>query len=182
MESALRRIILQLSAHSPNGHRALEKWYTLSNGQTLPTYRDLQGVLKELLLELGRTCIVLDALDECQDTELDNLVSLVSMLRSWTQSPLHLLITTQPRSIFTENFGDVTCVSPTFKVTEKDIRSFVADELRSDRYKLKAWASRPAGPNIPNIVERIVQKSHGMSVSLWLQNIYKGSMAFPGSA
>ncbi|KAJ7926469.1 hypothetical protein B0H13DRAFT_2265901, partial [Mycena leptocephala] len=49
VESALRRIILQLSAQSPDGYRALNKHYTLSKGQTPPTYQDLQQVLHELL-------------------------------------------------------------------------------------------------------------------------------------
>ncbi|KAJ7127801.1 ankyrin repeat-containing domain protein [Mycena epipterygia] len=162
VESALRRIILQLSAQAPNRYRALDKHYSLSSGQALPTYQDLQDILKELLLELGRTYIVLDGLDECQDIELIKLVDLISMLWSWTQTPVHLLITSQPRSIFTDNFGAMTCVSPTSEVTAEDIRSFVDSELQSSRYKLKAWASRSGGPNITDITDQIVHKSNGM--------------------
>ncbi|KAJ7102707.1 ankyrin repeat-containing domain protein [Mycena epipterygia] len=138
VENALRRIVLQLSAHSPNGYKALDERHQLSRGQTLPTYQDLQDVLKELLSELARTYIILDALDECQDTEQEKLVDLISMLRSWTQTPLHLLITSQPRGIFTDNFGTMTCVSPTSEVTEEDIRSFVKEGLQSNP-KLKTW-------------------------------------------
>ncbi|KAJ7127859.1 ankyrin repeat-containing domain protein, partial [Mycena epipterygia] len=162
VESALRRIILQLSSYSLNGYRALEEQYTVSNGQTPPSYQELLDILQGLLLELGRTYIILDGLDECEDTEIGKLVALISMLRSWTQSPLHLLITSQPRSIFTENFSGITCVFLASEVTEEDISSFVDDELRSDRYKLKTWASRSHGPNITDVTQHIVQKSKGM--------------------
>ncbi|KAJ7127852.1 ankyrin repeat-containing domain protein [Mycena epipterygia] len=162
VENALQRIVLQLSAHSPYGYRALNKRYELSKGQTLPTYQELQDILQELLLELGCTYIVLDGLDECQDAELDKLVDLVLMLQGWTRSALHFLITSQPRTIFADSFGAMTCISLASELTEQDIRSFLDDELQSNRYRLKTWASRPGGPNIPDITSRIVQKSNGM--------------------
>ncbi|KAJ7127814.1 hypothetical protein C8R44DRAFT_733235 [Mycena epipterygia] len=98
---ALQQIFLQLSAQALNGYGALDKHYRFSGEeQMLPTYQDLVEVFKELLLELEHTYIILDALDECPDIELNELVQLVSMLGSWTEGPLHLLITSQPRSIF----------------------------------------------------------------------------------
>ncbi|KAJ7613825.1 hypothetical protein DFH06DRAFT_136367 [Mycena polygramma] len=54
VETALRRLVLQLSAQSPYRHRALEKHYNLSKGQALPTWHDLRSVLEELLGELQR--------------------------------------------------------------------------------------------------------------------------------
>lgn len=156
VENALRRLVLQLSAHSPNHYRALDKHYTLSKGQTLPTYKDLQGVLEELLLELGRTYIVLDALDECQDTEYDILVDFVSILQGWTRSPLHLLITSQPRTIFIHRFKTIPWISLESNFTEKDIKLFVDSELRGN-HKLKKWMSRAE-----DVADRVVRKSNGM--------------------
>ncbi|KAJ7079508.1 ankyrin repeat-containing domain protein [Mycena crocata] len=156
VENALRRIVLQLSAHSPNHYRVLDKHYTLSKGQTLPTYKDLQEILEELLLELGRTYIVIDALDECQDTEYDNLANFVSILRGWTRSPLHLLIASQPRTIFIHRFEAIPWIFLESKLTEKDIKLFVDSELRGN-HKLKKWL-----PRADEVADRVVRKSNGM--------------------
>ncbi|KAJ7445593.1 hypothetical protein FB451DRAFT_1412623 [Mycena latifolia] len=155
VESALRRITLQLSAQSPYLYRALDKQYRSSNGQTLPTYQDLLKVLKELLLGIGRTYMILDALDECKEDELEQLLDFISILRSWTPTPLHLLITSQPRSIFTEHLRDVPRILLDSSVTDKDIELFVTSELLKPNFKI--WTSRA-----DYIAERIVRKSHGM--------------------
>ncbi|KAJ6541217.1 ankyrin repeat-containing domain protein [Mycena vulgaris] len=152
VESALRRIVLQLSAHSPNPYKVLDKLYMVSKGQTLPTYQDLRNVLESLLLELGRTYIILDALDECKEADLDQILDFISMLRSWTRTPLHLLITSQPRSFFTTAFEDMACVVLDSDVTGKDIRFFVSVELRKPKFKI--WSSRA-----DDITERVVRKN-----------------------
>ncbi|KAJ6504051.1 hypothetical protein DFH09DRAFT_1440359 [Mycena vulgaris] len=151
VNSALRRIILQLSAQCPNPYKTLEEQFKLkSNGQTLPTYHDLQTILEALLLELGHTYIALDALDECQEGDQRRLVDFVSALRKWTPTPVHLLLTSQPRRIFTEAFADVTCIELESDLTQGDIRLFVESELQS----LEPWANRAA--------DRVVSKSKGM--------------------
>ncbi|KAJ7653578.1 ankyrin repeat-containing domain protein [Mycena polygramma] len=156
VEMALRRIVLQLSAQSPYRYRALNKHYNLSKGQTLANYHDLRSILEELLGELQRTYILLDALDECQDPEIDQLVELVSMLRGWNWTPLHLLITSQHRTSFTEEFKDIPCVFLESHLIENDIRSFIAGEISGSR-RMKLWASRAN-----EIVDRIALKCCGM--------------------
>ncbi|KAJ7704827.1 ankyrin repeat-containing domain protein [Mycena rosella] len=158
LDSALRRIVLQLSAQSPHPYRILGNQYTLkSQGQTLPTYQDLLKVLEDLLLELGHTYITLDALDECEDSDHRQLVNFVATLQRWTQTQmLHLLITSQPRRIFTEGFTDITCIELNPHITQEDIRLFVHSELQS----LEIWAY-----NADDVSERVVKKSNGMLVS-----------------
>ncbi|KAJ7445578.1 ankyrin repeat-containing domain protein [Mycena latifolia] len=155
VETALRRIILQLSAQSPHPYRALDEQYRICDGQTLPTYQDLLKLLKELLLELGRTYIVLDALDECKEVDLGELLDFILVLRSRTQTPVHLLITSQPRGIFTENLGDMPCILLDSSLTEKDIHLFVTAELLKPNFKI--WSSRAN-----YITEQVVWKSNGM--------------------
>ncbi|KAJ7445595.1 ankyrin repeat-containing domain protein [Mycena latifolia] len=156
VESALCRICLQLSAQSPHLYRTLDKQYRASNGQTLPTYQDLLKNLKKLLKELGHTYIVLDALDECQEADLEQLLDFVSVLRDWTRTPLHLLITSQPRSVFTEHFQDFPCIELQYDVTQEDIKLFVSSELHAKR-SLNPWISRAE-----YVTEQIVLKSSGM--------------------
>ncbi|KAJ7319384.1 hypothetical protein DFH08DRAFT_1086266 [Mycena albidolilacea] len=156
VETALRRIVLQLSAQSPHPFGPLDKQYNLSRGQALPNYRDLQRILEELLKELGRVYIVLDALDECPDIELAQLVGLISTLRDWTRTPLHLLFTSQKRTIFTEAFTEVACILLDSNITQPDIELFITSELRENR-QLKIWARRT-----DEIVERVLLMSNGM--------------------
>jgi hypothetical protein len=125
----------------------------------LPSYQDLQRILKELLRDLGRTYIVLDALDECKETELGQLMDLIAMLRGWTDSPLHLFITSQPRILFTKHFEKITCIPLESKVIQNDIRLFVENELVVN-LELKIWASRAE-----DVTDQVVSKSNGMSVS-----------------
>ncbi|KAJ7467223.1 hypothetical protein B0H11DRAFT_51465, partial [Mycena galericulata] len=153
VESALRRIVLQLSAQSPHSYRALDEQYKLSNGQKLPSYEDLQKILQQLLSELGRTYVVLDALDECD--ELSQIADLISTLRHWTDSPLHLFITSQTRQIL-EGFKGVPCMILNFNVTQEDIKFFVKTEIQTNP-KLKIWR-----PRVDDITDRVSHKSQGM--------------------
>ncbi|KAJ7269755.1 ankyrin repeat-containing domain protein [Mycena rebaudengoi] len=153
VERALRRIVLQLSAQSCCHYEILSAQYNLSDGQTLPTYDNLQRILEELLRQLERTYIIFDGLDECADNEQVQIITLISRLQKWTESPLHLLFTSQPRAVFSDSFKDVTCVYVESDVTQEDIRLFVEAELR----KMKTWSSR-----IDEITDRVVSKSNGM--------------------
>ncbi|KAJ7269786.1 ankyrin repeat-containing domain protein [Mycena rebaudengoi] len=153
VERALRRIVLQLAAQSRCHYEILDAQYNLSGGQTLPTYHDLQCILEELLRQLERTYIIFDGLDECADNEQVQIITLISRLQMWTESPLHLLFTSQPRAVFSDGFKDVTCVYVESDVTQEDIRLFVEAELR----KMKTWSSR-----IDEIADRVVSKSNGM--------------------
>ncbi|KAJ7114064.1 ankyrin repeat-containing domain protein [Mycena epipterygia] len=156
VERALQRIVLQLSTHSPARCKALNELYMQSNGQTLPTCGDLQKVLRLLLLELDRTYIVLDALDECNDTDHNELVEVILMLQSWTQIPLHLLITSQPRNIFTDSFKGIPCITLGSELVQEDIERFIASELRNN-LNLKLWI-----PHETYIIDEVGRRSNGM--------------------
>jgi hypothetical protein len=149
----LRSIILQLSAQSPNHYTAPEYLYASSNGQTLSTYEDLLLVLDMLILEIDHTYIILNALDECIEPDL--LVQLISRFQNQNRGPLHLLLTGQPREIFTAAFQDVPRIGLGFKNTRDDIEFFVVTELKSKR--LKHWERHTA-----IIISKILEKSDGM--------------------
>ncbi|KAJ7812949.1 hypothetical protein B0H14DRAFT_3150185 [Mycena olivaceomarginata] len=154
VEIMLRTIILQLSAQSLHPYAVLHQQYESSKGQTLPTYPHLLEVLDKLLSEFGRTYIVPDALDEC--TEDDILVQFISRLRQWTTTPLHLLVTSQPRQFYTNALASVTKVTLELESTERDIKLFVSHELRSQRY-LEHVSQRAE-----EITPKVVKKSNGM--------------------
>jgi hypothetical protein len=149
----LQSIILQLSAQSSKPYSALERLHKPSQGQIPPTYENLLRVLDELLLEFGHTYIVLDALDECNES--DRLVQFVSRLHGWTKQSLHLLFTSQPREAFMNSkvFKDASLVILSPDITQGDIKQFVDSEL----HKLSHLKRRPA-----EIASTVVKRANGM--------------------
>ncbi|KAF7341232.1 p-loop containing nucleoside triphosphate hydrolase [Mycena venus] len=156
VEIMLRRIILQLSAASPHPYRILNDQYKGFNGQRLPSYQDLIEILKRLLRELGRTYIVLDALDECNAAEFGKLVDLVAILRLWKETPLHVLLTSQTRPIFTTGLKGIPKIPLQFELQQADIKRFITSELDTN-LELAAWKSQE-----DKVVDGIVDKSNGM--------------------
>lgn len=156
IESMLRRIVLQLSAASLHPYRILNDQYKLSDGQRLPSYQDLVELLKHLLRGLGRTYVVLDALDECDASEFDQLVHLVATLRLWTEARLHILFTSQTRPIFTKGFQGIPQIHLGFELQQADIKRFITSELDT-KSELAAWKSQKE-----KVVHGIARKSNGM--------------------
>ncbi|KAJ7279596.1 hypothetical protein C8J57DRAFT_1221250 [Mycena rebaudengoi] len=161
VDTMLRSVVFQLSGQSLDPYAALNSQYEkLSQGQTLPTTQDLLGILDRLLLEFRRTYIVLDALDECRETDLQDLVELLSKLRMRTESSLHLLLTSQPREIFTASFKGVEQLALEPEKTQKDIKHFVSDEVQLRLQRLKHWGGWK--PCAEEIITKVVGKSNGM--------------------
>ncbi|KAJ6527979.1 ankyrin repeat-containing domain protein [Mycena vulgaris] len=159
VEAAVRRLVLQLSDQAPDPYGALDKWFKSSGGQIVPDYNALVEILEQLLRGLGHTYIVLDALDECEEGQHKLLIDLISKLRQWTETPLHLLITSQPRDSFIrafEKLEKVPCIYLKAEVTQEDIRSFVDSRIRAMVVE-KSWDT-----STPNIVDQLVLKSNGM--------------------
>ncbi|KAJ7337342.1 ankyrin repeat-containing domain protein, partial [Mycena albidolilacea] len=151
----LQSIILQLSAQSPKSHSALEREYKSSQGQTLPTYDKLLGILEELLLDVAHTYIVLDALDECNEHDL--LVQFIARFRERTTQSLHLLFTSQPRQIFmdSEAFKHASLVTLTTHNMQSDIQRFIGSKL----HQLSHLTCRM---HPEDITTQVLKKSNGM--------------------
>ncbi|KAF7349474.1 HET-domain-containing protein [Mycena sanguinolenta] len=157
LEIALRRMILQLSAQSPNQFRTLDDHHKLSEGQILPNYKELQNLLRKLIQEFRRTYIVLDALDEYDPSRFNELIKFVLDIKTWTETPLHLMITSQTRDIFSENFTGINHITLNANVLQKeDINCFVTSELQTN-LNLEMWKSCST-----EVVKQITEKSNGM--------------------
>ncbi|KAF7349538.1 HET-domain-containing protein [Mycena sanguinolenta] len=172
-EIALRRLILQLSAEAPHPHKTLDEHYNLSDGQKLPNYQDLVSLLLRLLKQLKRTYIVLDALDECDSTNFQQLVGLVAKLRAWAETPLHLFITSQTRPIFTENFEDINHIELHSEIMDQDINIFVTKELQT-KDDLIVWQAN---------ADMVIEKNHSKkqwNVSLSCMSSYRTILLLMG--
>ncbi|KAF7341235.1 Vegetative incompatibility protein HET-E-1 [Mycena venus] len=156
VETMLRRLVLQLSAASTHPYQILNDQYRSSNGQRLPLPHDLVEILKRLLRDLGRTYIILDALDECDAAEFGKLVDLVAILRVWKETPLHVLLTSQTRPIFTTGLKGIPKIPLQFELQQADIKRFITSELDTN-LELAAWKSQEE-----KVVDGIAHKSKGM--------------------
>ncbi|KAJ7726445.1 ankyrin repeat-containing domain protein, partial [Mycena maculata] len=167
----LRSIVFQLSAQSSHPYKVLGRLHnTLSD--VPPHHEDLLKVLDEVLSELGRCYIVLDALDECNEAYFHRLVDfLKTLLAGPNKRPLHLLLTSQPRQIFMEEFHDLTLVELECGATENDIRNFV--ESGVSHLKIRATQAE-------QVTEQVVQKSSGMSVFVSTIFIVEFTLIFSG--
>ncbi|KAJ7279637.1 hypothetical protein C8J57DRAFT_1570616 [Mycena rebaudengoi] len=161
VDTMLRSVVFQLSGQSFNPYAALDAQYgKLSQGQTLPTTQDLLNILDELLLEFCGTYIILDALDECRDTDPPVLIELLLKLQERTEGSLHLLFTSQPREIFTAGFKGVERIVLEPETMQKDVEHFVSDEVLSRLERLKHWDHWK--PRAEEIIAKVVAKSNGM--------------------
>ncbi|KAJ7346966.1 ankyrin repeat-containing domain protein [Mycena albidolilacea] len=118
VESALRRLLLQLSHQSSAACKALTQQYDLCNGQTVPNYSTLLGILEKMLAIFGRTYLVLDALDECRTEDYDRVTNFVATARDVFEKKLLSL-----RSL--------TRVTPHKTSISDDIRLYISNELVS---------------------------------------------------
>jgi hypothetical protein len=160
MDIMLRSIIWQLSGRSPSPYSSLHRLYKrLGNGTIHPQQAYLQEVLENLLSELDQTYIVIDGLDECNQTDWKPLIEFIHSLCRPVKNALHLLFTSQPLEEFQKEFKDVTYIELGSGVSGGDIISYISSEVP----KVNNWASDDRYAK--GVIEQIVQKSNGMSVS-----------------
>ncbi|KAJ7274616.1 ankyrin repeat-containing domain protein [Mycena rebaudengoi] len=159
IENAIRRLILQISAQCPNPNKTLLHHYQTYNGQKDLTRQQLLTLLKTLLGELGRTYLVLDALDECRPEDHHILVDFVQTVLSWVEVHLHIVVTSQARTIFTKKFISLERYSQIVlqeEMTSRDIRLYISSQLAL-RSELEHWKSKS-----DLLVPFILKKSAGM--------------------
>ncbi|KAJ7256360.1 ankyrin repeat-containing domain protein [Mycena rebaudengoi] len=159
IDNAIRRLILQISAQCPNPNKTLSDHYQTYNGQKDLTRQQLLVLLKTLLGELGRTYLVLDALDECRPEDHHILVDFVQTVLSWVEVHLHIVVTSQARAIFTKKFISLERYSQIVlqeEMTSRDIQLYISSQLAS-RSELEHWKS-----NSDLLMPFILKKSAGM--------------------
>ncbi|KAJ7722426.1 ankyrin repeat-containing domain protein [Mycena maculata] len=153
----LRSIVFQLSARSSPPYVALRRLHN-ELSDVPPRDEHLLKVLDELISELGRPYVVLDALDECNEADHSQLIQFIQRLvGDPAQRPLHFLFTSQPRRVFLEGFPDVTYIDLGASTTTNDIQLFVKRGVSG----LKSWANRSEEVT-QHVVKQVVDKSNGM--------------------
>jgi hypothetical protein len=163
LDNLMRSLITQLVPDTSLPPALLEFWKAKKNGKETPKTSDLVVTLQKMLLEkVQRKCfIVVDALDESNDTERDDLLEMLQTLVSGETVDLHVLVTSRTNTTGIEeglkNLTKFYNIAIEREHINADILAHIQERLQNDKV-LKLWplAERK------KIEESLVEKAAGM--------------------
>jgi hypothetical protein len=140
----LRALVLQLSSQLRDNHGLLSRLHD-SYRNTTPPDHALVDYLRQLIRMFDHVYILLDALDESPRAKhREDLLRTLVDLRAWSESGLHLLVTSRDepdiRDMLRNELGasDSEILSMKNESVDRDIAAFVSQHLRDNR-KLRKW-------------------------------------------
>ncbi|PMD50026.1 uncharacterized protein K444DRAFT_548080, partial [Hyaloscypha bicolor E] len=140
--------------------KALQTFYDkYQHGE--PSERGLLESIQALLIG-PHTYIIIDALDECPNTEEERagLCNILKELNSWGNERLHVLVTSRKVADLTEALLPIVTQEPIGiqgSVVDTDIRKYVRTQLQTNS-KLSKWPTKIQA----EIEQTLVKKSGGM--------------------
>jgi ankyrin repeat domain-containing protein 50 len=114
-----------------------------NNGQEKAAMHELKAALSGMVKDFEDVFIIVDALDECpKNGEREELLGLITEMKSWSPSNLHLLATSRQEPDIKEALTSLTNSAITIQGSEveSDIKLHIVRELATDP-KLKNWSS-----------------------------------------
>ncbi|KAL6696427.1 ankyrin repeat-containing domain protein [Trichoderma pleuroticola] len=110
--------------------------------------------LRQVLSQAGRSFLVIDAVDECADEEIDAVQEWLNEIRRFPN--LHIVITSRPRQDAENLYDNSPCILLNDVVTQlnKDIEKFILSRIN------KPGALFPE--RMPKVVEKLKARSSGM--------------------
>jgi predicted DNA-binding protein len=141
--NALRSIILQLSCQCQRLPSCIESLhYKLQWQQDQPSLTSsyLIGIIQQLLNEFQDVYLVMDALDECEQSE--ESLELVQELATAKDGILHLLVSSRQTQSFRSTIEPIATdvVSVNESIPAKDIQLHIREQLRKDP-RMRKWPS-----------------------------------------
>jgi hypothetical protein len=123
----------------------------------LLTVRDCELLLRRFLASYPATTIVLDALDECDESKCRELIHALEDLVVQSIRPLGVFISSRPGGEAKQRFENESKIHIQASSNESDIAKFINSEIR----KHSSWAS--FSPQFQHeIVEKLDTGAHGM--------------------
>ena len=140
----LRALILQLSGQLDDNHAVLSRLHdTYRNA--MPPDQALMDCLHKLVQAFDDTYIILDALDETPlNTHRRDVLQTLVDLQGWSESCLHILVTSREEPDIRDVIRDEICVSQDEAIplkndfVDNDIAAFISSSLKTDR-RLRRW-------------------------------------------
>ncbi len=155
----LAELILQTGVHEmPN--EALFDFYEMHK-HGMPPVKAVMDLLHKILNH-GETFLIIDALDECPDNELErsDLCSMLETFHSWGCQGLHLLVTSRKAVYLAETLEGLVTQNPINicgAFLGGDIQKFIQSQLQFSK-KHRKW---PKSIRL-EIEEALMQKADGM--------------------
>ena len=135
-DGLLRSLIAQFARQCDGIPPALRVLY--GHGDQRPSTVALQKTLGQLLDGFEKPYIVIDALDECTETE--QVLAWIRDVVSRKAGGVRLVVTSRPEREILDVFRDLDsqCVNLATEASNNDIRAYLLHELATDR-KLRKW-------------------------------------------
>lgn len=161
-DKMIRSIVKQLYASSVKKDPKLESLFSsCNNGERQPSSDELMQVLKDLMEGFYETYVILDALDECSDTQ--ELLANIEQIQVWQLAGLHMLLTSRRLTDIEEALEQMTdsksriCIQNA--AVDADIEVYVRHRLQTDK-KLKRWQNHVIAQK--DINDTLKSKADGM--------------------
>lgn len=130
------------------------------NRRTRPSIAEYSKLLQSEVRRLSKVFVIIDALDECQETD-GTRKSLLSEIKKLRLEPnLHLLITARPHIDTTITYYFHDRVSLEIRASDEDIKNYLQDRIEEEN-KLKSHVNKDRNLQ-ETIISTIVDKAKGM--------------------
>ncbi len=144
-ESMIRSLIIQLSEQSIDVSEELESLYASRGyGTKQPQIDELTRVLQNVIKDMDKVYLILDALDESSDA--DELMSRIQEIQGWGYQQLRIILTSRRHHDIEKGIEPLTqpeeriCIQSA--LVDADISTYIQERLLSDP-KLKRWQGKP---------------------------------------
>lgn len=140
----LRALVAQLVFRCPVPSFLLDLWTARKLGREAPNTADLEQTIHKILgAERSRICfVVIDALDESDETERAGLLQFVRSL-TLLEADVHILVTSRTNTIGVQKgmkeLGNLYDVAIEGQNTDRDILAHVTERLEND-HALRKWS------------------------------------------
>lgn len=164
LDNLARALILQIVLSSPSLPSVIVDFWKAKEQET-PKTSDLVQILPEILIESTKrdTYIVIDALDESEEAEREELVEMIRKLLSLDTTGVRILLTSRTNTAHIEKDFQEEELKRVYKVpvastyVNLDILAHVTERLQNDTI-LKAWPEKERN-KVKNV---LVEKAAGM--------------------
>lgn len=136
----LRALVLQLSSQLHGNNTVLSRMHDSYRNAT-PSDQALLDCLRQLIRTFRDVYIILDALDESpRDKYRGAMLQVLDELRTWSESGLHLLVTSREEVDIRDELDAMPDETITMKndSIDRDITSFISQNLQDNR-RLRKW-------------------------------------------
>ncbi|OPB43637.1 hypothetical protein A0O28_0099250 [Trichoderma guizhouense] len=153
---------------------------------TPPSLDEIVKTLNKIIESYSRTYIIIDALDECTDSNLHRTTLMFEIFGLQTRLGVNLFFTSRPVPYIKEDFESRECSTLEIRATDEDMRQY----LNSNMSQLPAFIFQSPGLE-DRIKSSIIEASKGMlhldslrdKISVWqvedaLQRLPKGLDAY----